>query len=381
VAEEVSVAAFFLLASLTFSLRIVIINLDQLGDFGSFLASGISLKNSENPYGTSSPLIFEANFPRFDAGGKLPNLNPPISLLVFEPLANSNYIKAVNVWRLLSLLMYFASLLILASMYKPTLLRILWAVSLAGFWHTIGLGQVYTPLLLLIVLAWHSSMKKQDILAGIFLGLLISIKPNFIIWALLLAVAKNWKTVLASALTAAIMAAIPLLRMRPDVYLQWLEATRVDSHILSMPGNSSLVGLTSRLGSPEIGIGLAVLFLVLTVVLVFNYNREQVSDQRLVHSAGIFLSLLASPISWAGYTIFTLPYFLSQKRWSLPVIIAAAILVLPFNINMHFYYNFGQFNFVFWGWWYGLALAIVFLNVLRELTQAYSFNELPQNPS
>jgi hypothetical protein len=134
-----------------------------------------------------------------------------------------------------------------------------------------------------------------------------------------------------------------------------------------MPGNSSLIGLTSRLGYPEIGIWLALTLLVVTAILLFTRSRGVRVDEELIHAAGITLSLLASPISWAGYTIFTLPYFLSQKKWSIPIIIAAGILILPFNFNMHFYYNFGRFGFVFWGWWYGIALAICFTYILFKL--------------
>jgi hypothetical protein len=163
--------------------------------------------------------------------------------------------------------------------------------------------------------------------------------------------------------------------MSPEIYRQWLEAARVDSHILSMPGNSSLIGLTSRLGYPEIGTWLAILFLIVTVVLVFKRNRILQTDGEPVHTAGIFLSLLASPIAWAGYTILTLPYFLSQKKWSPTTIFAAAVLTVPFNITMQFYYS-GRLNFIFWGWWYGLALMICFGDVLFRLGQTTRQAEL-----
>jgi hypothetical protein len=151
--------------------------------------------------------------------------------------------------------------------------------------------------------------------------------------------------------------------MRPDVYLQWFEATRVESNVLTMPGNSSLLGLTSRIGITQFGLILGLIFLGAGAWKVFRADETQVNAEQ-VNSIGIFLSLLLSPISWVGYTILTLPFFLSRSRWSYPILIAAAILTLPFNFALHFYYDYGQFSFVFWGAWYGFALLICTIDIL-----------------
>lgn len=372
-----TLAILWLLFSIIFNLEIVTSSLDELGDFGSFIASGLSLKNGTNPYDTNSPLIFEAVLPRVNAGGKMPNLNPPISLLVFEWVATGDHILTVNIWRALSLLLYIVSFLLLANEYKPAPLRTLWAFALAGLWHTIGLGQIYTLLLLLTTLAWLSSRQNKSIQMGIFLGLLVSIKPNFFLWVLLLATQKNWKTVFTALIVMGFSAIVPLIRMSPEVYLQWIEATRVDSHVLIMPGNSSLFGLTSRMGIPLLGAILGLFLLGMTTLAVFR-NRDAHTDPDLVNSTGIFLSLLISPISWVGYTILTLPFFLSKRVWDYPTIIAAAILTLPFNFSMHFYYYYGRLNFIFWGWWYGIALAICFSDMLISLWKQneHTFNRI-----
>ncbi len=362
-----TIAVLLMLASITFNFNVISSSLDQLADFGSFIASGIELKAGRNPYGTSSPLIFESEFPRVQSGGKLPNLNPPITLMIFELLADSDPAFVINIWRTLSFLIYIAAVLILSTLHKPSMLRMLWVFSLAGLWHTIGLGQIYTPLLLLVSLIWVYSLKEKHTLVGIFLGLLISIKPNFAIWLLLFIITKNWVAVKASIITIIVIGLIPLISMSPTVYLQWLEATNVDSKILRMPGNSSLMGLTSRIDHPEIGIGLAALLVLLTAILVYRAslnNKEKTVE--LVNAAGVLLCLLASPISWAGYTILALPIFLSQKDWKPSMVIAAAILTVPFNFTMHFYYL-GSFSFIFWGWWYGIALTLCFIYVLFRL--------------
>ncbi|MFZ5822131.1 MAG: glycosyltransferase family 87 protein [Chloroflexota bacterium] len=376
-----ALVVLWLLFTIIFNLEIVTSSWDQLGDFGSFIASGLFLKDGKNPYSTTSPLIFEVFFPRVNAGGKMPNLNPPISLLAFEWISTGDPIVTVNIWRLLSLLLYVASFLLLANEYKPSPLRTLWAFALAGLWHTIGLGQIYTLLLLLTTLAWLSSRRNQFVATGIFIGLLVSIKPNFILWVLLLASQKNWKSVLGASLAIIICAAIPLARMSPEVYSQWLEAAQVDSHVLMMPGNSSLLGLTSRMGIPQVGAILGLLFLGITFLAVYR-SRDITPNPEALNSTGVFLSLLISPISWVGYTILTLPYFLSQRRWGYSTLIAAAILTLPFNFTMYFYYQFGKLNFIFWGWWYGIALTICFCYTLFRIwrgTGQTKMLEIPQS--
>src|SRR5687768_1616105 len=69
---------------------IVGLSLDGLFDFGSFAASGINAAKGINPYDPSSPLVFESEFPSVGSGGRLPNLNPPVTLLVFSLVTEQN---------------------------------------------------------------------------------------------------------------------------------------------------------------------------------------------------------------------------------------------------------------------------------------------------
>lgn len=349
-------ALMWLIFAITFNLELIRSN-HELGDFGSFIAAGANTRDGLNPYDTSSPLIFETSFPKFGVGGKQPNLNPPISLLVFQHLADADSKSALEVWRLASFTIFLIAYALLIREYKPRPIQLLWGVALAGLWHTIGLGQVYTILLLLATLAWISYRDGKSMATGIFLGLLISIKPNFALWILILALRREWKLVVTATIVIVVCALLPLTQLPPQVYVQWLEASRVESSVLSMPGNSSLIGLTSRMDLPALGIAIGVILLVFAAFAVHRLRDGQ-PDRDTVSAAGIFLSLLISPITWTGYTILALPYFLSQKQWTAATTIAAAILSVPFNFTMYFYYYFGRFNFIFWGWWYGIALTI-----------------------
>ncbi|HEY2979813.1 MAG TPA: glycosyltransferase family 87 protein, partial [Anaerolineales bacterium] len=145
------VALAILLLVLAIVLNVIIVGraIDKLHDFGSFAASGINARNGNNPYDPTSELIFESTFPMTGAGGRLPNLNPPFTLLFFSVLTYENVYLAANVWRVVSAILYIVTVMLLAFRYKPSLLRVIWSFALAGIWHTIGLGQIYVVLLAL----------------------------------------------------------------------------------------------------------------------------------------------------------------------------------------------------------------------------------------
>jgi hypothetical protein len=368
-------AGLWMLFSITYNLLIVGSALDELGDFGSFIAAGIEYRNGNNPYGTSSPLIFEAHFPKFNVGGKLPNLNPPASLLIFQLLPAENNLFYANLWRAISLMVYALSALLLAVHFKPAPLGVLWMFSLAGLWHTIGLGQIYTPLLLVLVLAWISIARGRDLLAGVFLGLLACIKPNFLLLIGILIFLRDWKAIAASTLVFVATSLVPLAFMPWTIYLQWLEASQVGFEILAMPGNSSLTGLTSRLGLPWLGMVLGIFLSIITIWIISFAKTRKVILRETIISAGIVLSLLLSPISWVGYSLFATPIVLSHVEQKPILWISAAMLTVPFNFIMHMYYNNGVIGFVAWGWWYGLALGIcmvVLLSARRSLADPNS---------
>lgn len=182
-------------------------------DFGSFYASGLKAHNGENPYDPNSEYIFEIVFPDVGAGGRMMNLNPPISVVVFRFLANIDPYRALFVWQVTSAVLYALAIILLASAYRnhltPTLL--FWAFTLAGFWHTLTLGQVYILLFFLTAAGWVLLQKEKYIFAGIIIGLVVAIKPNFGLWVVFLLVAGYYKTSIASAITFLTVSVIPAI--------------------------------------------------------------------------------------------------------------------------------------------------------------------------
>src|SRR5690349_14584224 len=204
-ARILTLAAVYVILSLTIILNIRSIQpaLHELLDFGSFIAAGKETATGRNPYAVDLPLVYSIESHSTDQSLPSPNLNPPLSLLFFTLLSETNPLKAVTNWRIITVILFGIGVLILATAYPKsrTLTRILWAISLAGFWNIILLGQIYAPILLLAIGVWILTERGDHKLAGIALGAIIAIKPNFAFWLLLLG-STGYMTV---ALTATIV--------------------------------------------------------------------------------------------------------------------------------------------------------------------------------
>jgi hypothetical protein len=357
-------AAFLLVVAILINIAFVLATAGHLFDFGSFLASGQSARSGMDPYDAGSPLIFRTEYPAWGIGGSMVNLNPPLSVLVFTLLPDSHPLLFANLWRLASLGLYVLAVFLFgrAAPATPSRLQFIWALSMAGFWHTIQLGQIYVVPVCLLALSMLLEKKGRPILAGALAGGIVAIKPNLLIWILMLAAARRWKMSLAAVVSAAALSAIPALVYGPEIYLQWLRAGKLDGRILGMPGNSSLAGLTTRLGSLEIGLGLGLLLSLFYLIAIAR--RPAPESDRPAHALGLTLSLLASPISWTGYTLMLIPVFFWRREWPSLMTVAGGILAVPFIVPLFLFDN-SMFNFVLWGWWYGWGLLLLLAEISR----------------
>src|SRR5688572_12031820 len=124
-----------------------------LWDFGSFVESGRAAREGLNPYGVY-PLTFRVVLPGFEAWN--PNLNPPVSALLFQFFGLAEPHLMFRVWYWISLVLYAATVALLCLRFRdaPRLVLAIWALALAGFWDTLLLGQIYVPLVLVGVAGW-----------------------------------------------------------------------------------------------------------------------------------------------------------------------------------------------------------------------------------
>ena len=346
---------------LSFTIIINIISvkpaLSQFLDFGSFIAAGKEAATGKNPYTIDSPLVYRVESENTDQTLPSPNLNPPLSVVLFAALSDMEPINAVSGWRVVTAFMFGMGIFILAKSYpkprNPT--RILWALSLAGFWNTIALGQIYAPILILAIGAWILAERGSHKLAGLALGAMIAIKPNFAFWLALLGIAGYTTIAVGAIVTALILSALPILILGLQIYPQWLTAlSNYPSIGLLIAGNSSLQSLSARLGLAHPGTAISLLFIAGSLCFAYR-NKKSLSK---INTLGIVGSLLVSPFSWAGYTMLTLPIFFSRSNWSWQYRLSAAIFSFPYVLILYFFHK-SPFNFVLFGWIYGWGLLLI----------------------
>ncbi len=327
----------------------------SLLDFGSFIESGQQAAQGNNPYQYEGRYLFEVKIKYLGVGIPSPNLNPPISVLLFQAVSKFDPVRLAMVWRIVSLALYGLVVLILINAYpqNTSVTRLLWALSLAGLWQSVEVGQIYMPLLLAAAAAWSRLETGDNRFSGVLMGILIALKPHFVLWPICLLLIGYRKAFGYSILTAISISLVPMAIYGPDIYLQWIDAL-LKYNGYALAGNSSFEGLFVRLNAQDIGRWLG----VLTPIGTMLYVHRRQPNFRSASTIAIVASLLASPISWSGYTMFLLPSFFSQKEWSWPVKAAAAILTFPIFFVIYLF-SLNYFNFVVFGWVYGWALVIL----------------------
>ncbi len=321
-------------------------------DFGSFYDSGRAFLLGENPYLNSYQNIFRPILGTTAIPS--PNLNPPFSLYLISPFSLININLGFRIWQIISIILYVFSIILITKNFPNSRqpLLVLWAFSIAGFWHTIELGQIYILLFFLFVLTNIYFFKGQELIAGLLLGLIISIKPNFLIILIFLFVARFMKISIVGLLSSICFTIIPLIFSGPKLYLQWIEAS-IKYKGISFPSNSSLIGLFSYFQQPLIGYLLsAILFIFMVILLIkIKTNIHQVLN------IGTISSLLFSPIAWPGYMLMLVPGILQQK-WGIAHYFCAFMLSFPV-ILMFALLNASVISEYLWSWWYGLAFSLL----------------------
>ncbi|MCB5175728.1 glycosyltransferase family 87 protein [Microvirga lenta] len=336
----------------------------SLWDFGSFVASGRAAKEGLNPYGIY-PLTLHVQLPGFESWN--PNLNPPVSALLFQLFDLTEPHQSYLIWRWISVAFYIATVALLAFHFRGADMPIfvIWAFALAGFWDTLFLGQIYLPLVFATVAAWVLLERGAPLAAGILIGVVIAMKPNFLVWPVLLFLAGHRLPVLAAVATAALISAVPLVVYGPEIYRQWFELVASDRDRAFFLTNASFAGLAARAGVPSLGLVLSLALLGGLAAWAF-WRRPGITR---VSSLALVASLLASPLGWIQYTLFLLPVLMSHRyRPAMWVVMGLLIVPVPFIINQFGKSALVQFTIgSAYGWALVLCLIVLLVDEWREL--------------
>jgi hypothetical protein len=195
---------------------------------------------------------------------------------------------------------------------------------MAGFWHMLWYLQIYAPLLVAVAGSWLLMKRGNFLMAGLLLGIVIAIKPNYGLLPLMLFAAGHTRIAASALVSAAAISAIPLLIDGPVIYQQWFSLT-MDFEGMGWDSNASLMSVGTHFGLPMAG----KLVAGVVVVWVFYFlwrNKPSVLESTAI---GLMAVLLFGPVSWAGYTLFLLPFLLS-RRWDRVTWAGIFLLDAPF---------------------------------------------------
>jgi hypothetical protein len=284
-------------------------DLPPLGDFGSLYASGQAAAAGQNPYAVYSLTM----------NGAI-NLNPPASLLLFAPLSAFDPYALRRWWFIASVVAFSICVLLLARSFGGPPLRVAWAFASAPFWETVGLGQIYALLAVPSTVGWLL-LERYPVLSGLLIGGVAAIKPNFLLWPVLLFLVGQRRAALASVGVFGALWLLAGVAFGFETYGQWLAvATREQPN--PQVGNAALAGLLARAGLPALALPLDVLGALAVSAMVYLRRPRNVSSLALI------ALLVFSPLGWVGYGVFLLPLFF-ERQWTVLELLAAALLLIP----------------------------------------------------
>jgi hypothetical protein len=286
---------------------------------------------------------------------------PPFVAILGIPLTWFSHSNAIIVWFIFEMicLSTIAGMVTILWRGRVDWVRTIFILFLLLTWYPVMVDLLYgqlTILLTALLLAALLAFKKdQKVLAGLLIGLSISIK--MITWPLIIyfALKKEWRTVLSSGITALGLNLIALLVMGFSPFMDYyLRVTlQVSAIYHSFLKNYSLWSIGYRLfegtrpiGSgyisappliylpdlaPLMSAGLAGAFLI--VGLIWAIRSE---DSDIAYSILVCVTVAISPISWDHYYVMiiiclvVMMYWLAKKRFPSGLTIIFLIIALMF---------------------------------------------------
>lgn len=287
--------------------------------FGTLWASGKAAVNGLNPY-THYPETFHA--PDYSAWDL--NLNPPWTLPVLEALSHLTIEHFKQVWTVLTGLCFLAGGLILIAR-QPELQgrQILWLMLCAPAIATFNEGQIYAWPFLFGTLAWLANKKGHLLLAGLVVGIIVSLRPTMCLVLLLLLLAGHRKIAAAAIGSSFMLYVLPLVMYGPVIYVEWLHALADGNRHWIHAANIAIWPAFTRTGHPYIGAVIAVLLVLLVCGWAFR-NRPEFTH---TCGAGLCLGVACAPLAWFHYILFVAPFFMTRRWTALPMMAAALFLI------------------------------------------------------
>ncbi|KTC77870.1 glycosyltransferase family 87 protein [Legionella brunensis] len=315
--------AFLFLLAIYGLLFYFILTFQQGIDFASFYSASQMLTIGDNPYQS----LFATYLPI--AKKLAANLNPPIVLILFNPLIQFNYNTALTIWWLTSLIVgLIAARITFKHVFSPDFFKNNWAtlyLIYLAFFATLmdaAITQLGALLLFCIMFGYHFYLKGSDYFAGILWGFIIALKffPALLfLWVLL---QKRYKVFTVMLSVSALLSIIPIFICGIDIYQQYFSMMSQVSWY-GDSWNASLYGFLFRIlinvhDKTQTFLFVNLVYGILFLIFLLWYLKSIVKmsvDSKNEQSFALTLCmmLLLSPFGWLYY--FSLLLFPLAFTW------------------------------------------------------------------
>ena len=294
-----------------------------------------------------------------------PNLNLPFFMALIQPLGKLPFTQAWITWTLLSIL---GGLLGVALVVKtiggdhPFSSWLLGSSFLFIYYPTLSnfaLGQVTLLLLPILTLAWHDLRRGREYSAGLWLGLLIGLKPFFAILLPALLIQRRWIAILSASASGLVTLLIGYAFFGAEAYSHYA-ILAADVTWSGANWNGSWAGVIERIISGQqsstlpqgshiarswtavISIATLVLMLILLWLHREKHKSLKLQSDALI-AAGIPTALLVSPLGWSYYfPLLMIPVVIAWgmtkfqyfgRKWKLLLILPIALSMTPTTLR------------------------------------------------
>ncbi len=248
------------------------------------------------------------------AAGHLGNLNPPHFQILFVPLAHLPYGQALLAWVAVSFACLAASLLVI---FRELRVPFTWTRFVSWGAFTIGLAPFTTVavtsemtfvLMLPFALLWRAWRRGDWARAGVWLGVLVSLKLFLLVLVGWLALKRQWRALGACAASIAGLVLLGGLVFGFDAYRLWVHSLgTVGWQWMAM--NASWPGLVSRvfesggrivpvIEAPRVVPPLSLVGAVAILAMTVRGGAASVLQDDRTLLLLLLAAILASPLGW-----------------------------------------------------------------------------------
>jgi hypothetical protein len=295
-------------------------------DFRSFYDSARALTGGLDPY------LESASVPM------TPNLNPPVFVTIFAFIAVFQPGHGAVVWLLLNVLALIISLRIiwrqLPALPEGRRLALLMS-GFAGTQAQLLLGQTAWLMMLPGTLSWRAFRLGRQVRGGLWLGLLIGLKPLFLPVLCILVLRRQGRALLAAAGVVAATVLAGAWGCGWAAYASWF-GQGASVYWFALPLNASLLGVLSRVTSENWARPLWLAGSAgVSACAVWRVARSPLNADRDLALAFLTV-LLVSPLGWVYYLPVALGPLLAVSRitdWRWWRLLGVALLFWPVTLG------------------------------------------------